>query len=99
MAEQLTLTTPITTPASSTTNYVVARLYLDMEQQWFLLAVRGTRGEIIEARREGSIAVTLMRTFNKANGATKSLEKRAIEWLQGEPEGAALVGTITGTPD
>jgi hypothetical protein len=99
MAEALLLTTPLTTPASSTTSYHVVRLYLDMEQQWILLAVRGTRGELVEARRDGAAAVTLLRTFNKANGSVKSLERRAIEWLQTQPEGADLAGTITGTPD
>lgn len=99
MAQQLTLTTPITTPASSTTNYKIARLFLDIEQQWLLVAVRSNRGELIEARREGSEAVTLIRIFNKANGQVKTQEERAIEWLQSQPEGASLVGTITGTPD
>lgn len=99
MAEELTLTTPITTPATTTVTYKVVRLYLDQEGQTFLLVVRGTRGELIDARRSGPVAVSLMRVFNKANGTVKSLEKRALEWLQGEPEGAALAGSITGTPD
>jgi hypothetical protein len=48
MAEELTLTTPITTPATTTVTYKVVRLYLDQEGQTFLLVVRGTR------RRRGS---------------------------------------------
>ena len=99
MAEVLTLTTPVVIPQQTTTGYKVARLTLDPEQQKFLLIVRGTLGQSIEARRDGSVAMTLMNQLNKANGTIKSLDRRAIEWLQTQPEGAALVGTITGTPD
>lgn len=99
MAEQIILTTPTTTPSSSTTSFKVARLLLNPEQALIVIVVRGTRGEIIEATREGSVATNLMQILNKANGTIKSLEKRAMEWLQTQPEGALLQGTITGTPD
>lgn len=99
MAEELTLTTPVVIPQKTTTGYKIARMTLDPEQQRFLLIVRGTLGETIEARRDGAVAMTLLRQLNKANGTVKSLDKRALEWLQTQPEGAALQGTITGAPD
>ena len=99
MAEQLTLTTPVVIPQKTTTGYKIARLTLDPEQQKFLLIVRGTLGESVEARREGTVAMTLMNQLRTANGTVKSLDKRALEWLQTQPEGASLVGTITGSPD
>ena len=99
MAEELTLTTPIVKPQQTTTGYHVARLVLDPELKRFFLAVRGTQGEVIEATREGAPAVALMSTLNTANGTIKSLQRRALEWLATQPEGAALAGAITGAPD
>lgn len=99
MAEQIILTSPVVIPAKSTTSYKVIRLILEPEAARFLIAVRGSQGEIIEAHREGQEATDLMRVLNKANNSTKSMEKRALEWLQSQPEGSSLVGNITGSPD
>jgi hypothetical protein len=99
MAEQVTLTTPIVYPQKTTTGFKVARLDLHPEQQRFVLIVRGTQGEPIEAVRTGAVAMSLMNQLRTANGTIKSLDKRAIEWLQTQPEGASLSGTITGSPD
>jgi hypothetical protein len=102
MAEELTLATPVVKPEQTTTGYKVARLYLDPEQRRFFLAVRGTQGEIVEATREGAVAMSLMNLLRTANGQVKSLDRRALEWLQTQPEGVAAsmnLGTITGTPD
>ena len=99
MAEQILLTTPSIIPAKTTSTYKVARLLLDPEHSQFLIIIRGNEGEIIEAHREGQVAVDLMRALNKANNAIKSMERRALEWLQSQPEGISLIGNITGTPD
>lgn len=99
MSEQITLTAPIVIPQKTTSNYKVARLLLDMENASFIIVARGNQGEIVEAFRKGTEATDLMKILNKANGTVKSLEKRALEWLQSQPEGSALIGTITGTPD
>ena len=99
MAERITLTSPIVVPASSTTDYEVARLLLDPHRSLFTVVVRSNRGELLSATRQGPVALTLIRQLNKANGATKSLERRALEWLQTQPEGAPLAGAITGTAD
>jgi hypothetical protein len=99
MAEELTLTSAFVYPQKTTTGYKVARLDLNPEQQRFLLIVKGTQGERIEAIRTGAVAMTLMNQLRTANGTIKSLDKRAIEWLQTQPEGLTLVGTITGSPD
>lgn len=96
MAEALTLTTPAT---RTTTTYRVAQLHLEPDDRRFTLVVRGTNGETITAYREGTDAVTLMRALNKANNTIKSLERRALEWLAAQPEGAAIPGTISGAPD
>jgi hypothetical protein len=99
MAEELTLTTPVVTPAKTTTGYYVGRLLMDRDQQLFLMIVRGTNGESRGAERRGVEAMTLMRALNKANGTIKSLDRRALEWYLTQPEGADLQGAVTGAPD
>lgn len=98
MAEQITLISPIITQKSVTT-YKVARLILSVEDAHFILVVKNDLNEYIEASRQGTIAIDLMKILNKANNTIKSMEKRALEWLQTQPEGASLIGSITGTPD
>jgi hypothetical protein len=98
MAELISLTTPVVV-TQTTTGYKVARLTLDPEHAVFVLEVRGTNGELIPIRRSGPAAMTLMSQLNTANGQIKSLQRRALEWAVTQPEGAGLVGTITGTPD
>lgn len=99
MPEELTLTTPSVIPAKTTTGYKVKLLLLDVEGKRFLLAVRGTNGEAIEAERKDAAAISLMQQLNTANGTVKSLHRRALEWFATQPEGAGFSGTITGSPD
>lgn len=99
MAEQIVLTNPIVIPSKTTTEWHVAQLNLDPDNARFTLIVKSNQFDLIVAFRQGIPAVDLMKVFNKANGQTKSLEKRAMEWLQTQPEGAPLIGSITGTPD
>lgn len=99
MAEQITLTNPVVIPQKTTSTWKVVHLLLFVGQQRFNIVVESNQGETIEAHRSGQIATDLMRILNKANGSVKSLEKRAMEWLQTQPEGVTLIGTVTGTPD
>lgn len=99
MAEEFTLSIPVVVPEKVTTGYRVSRLLLNPDHAQFLVVVRGTQGELIEARRDGAVASVLMSQLNTANGQTKSLQRRVLEWLATQPEGVTLVGSITGTPD
>lgn len=98
MAEEIVLTVPVIT-TQTTTSYKFKGLTLDRERQLFVLLVRGTNGDIIEAKREGAAALTIMQAINTNNGSVTTLQKRALQWLQTQPEGAALVGPIATTPD
>lgn len=99
MSEQITLTVPAVIPEKITTSYKIIRLLLEIEDKHFILAVRSSQGEVIEVSRQGTVAIDLMRVLNKSNNTVKSMERRALEWLQTQPEGSLLIGSITGTPD
>jgi hypothetical protein len=94
MAEQLDLTTPVSTP--TLTYYKVRMLTLDRDASEILIKLRGTSGEIKIWRYEGAAAVSLMNTLNTVNLAVKSLEKRILEKLVAD---GVLTGTISGSPD
>jgi hypothetical protein len=99
--EQIDLTAPVVVPERQTTGYWVGRLDLDVQHETFTLLVCGTQGEMVGCVRTGAVAVALMRQLNTANGQTKSLQRRALEWLLTQPEAqaAGITGTISGTPD
>jgi hypothetical protein len=99
VAEELTYTAPLVTAQKISTGVRVKTLLLEVEAKHFLLAVRGTQGEVIEADRTGAVAITLMRQLNTNNGQVESLELKALKWLKTQPEGASLQGAITGVPD
>ncbi len=104
MAEDLTLTTPITRPA--VTAFRVTRL----ELQWgpdahigiHLVDPNGVRktcgyNDSGAGGRPVNEATILMTALNKANLSVKSLHKRILERVAVDfPE---LAGSVTGTPD
>lgn len=97
MAEQLTLTTPQTIPAKLTDAYRVVFVGLYVEQRIVVVQVRGTNGEIREARAEGPEAQAILVALNTSNNTVKSLQRRVLEWVAAKL--ADLAGTVTGTPD
>jgi hypothetical protein len=94
--ETLTLTTPVTTAATTTTGYKVVLVHLDLEGAEIAIHVRGTNGERRERRYEGADATAKMVALNKANLTIKSLQRRILELLTAD---GTLAGVVTGTPD
>lgn len=94
MAELITLTAPVVPP--SVTDYRVTGLILNFGGQKLSVELTGTNGERLTHNYVGSTAVTLMVSLNKANLATKSLQRRILERLVAD---GVLAGTISGSPD
>lgn len=95
MAEQVTLTSPITFP--SITFYKVAELRLQRQDPPHIyIRLVGTNGEHFDHSYEGSAALNLIIALNKANLSTISLEKRIFNQLIGD---GVLSGTVSGNPD
>lgn len=92
--ESLTLTTPIV--LGSITDYHIVRLDMNREEQRFLMVARANTGKVVERLEVGQVALDLMIALNKANLMTKSLERRALEYMQSKGD---FAGTITGSPD
>lgn len=97
MAEELVLTTPQTIPAKTTDRYRIVFIGFYVELRAVVVHVRGTNGELREARAEGAEAVTLMHNLNTANLSTISFQRRCLEWVAGKL--SDLAGTVGGTPD
>lgn len=93
MAEELTLATPITTPAN--TGYRVVTLDLNWEEQYIRVVLRGTNQERLEHYWRSNVAITLMAALNTANLTIKSLHRRVMERLIVD---GVIVGSVTGTP-
>jgi hypothetical protein len=105
MAEQIQLATPETKPAIVTTTYRPVFVSFDSEAPAIVIRLRGTNGEVKSFVYGGSDAgaadktkaATLIKTINKSNLSTKSMDKRIMEQLMADfPE---LAGTITGAPE
>lgn len=94
--ETLSLTTPETVPAITTTDYRVIVLHLDLEGAQIAIHLRGTNGERREFRYEGAEATQLLVALNKANLSIKSLQRRILEKLIADGK---LAGNVTGAPD
>ena len=94
MAEQLDLTTPVTTP--DITSWRVVYLELNWAAQSIRIGLLGTNGETSHHNYNGEVAITLMTNLNKANLSTKSLQRRILERLIIDGH---LEGSISGTPD
>lgn len=97
MAERLTLTTPITPPAPTTTDYVVRSLYLGWEEALIQVVLRDNNGHTLPCTYEGPPATALMIALNKANLTNNSLHKRIINQLT--TDGKVPAGAVTGAPD
>ena len=95
MAEQHTLTTPITQPAITT--YRVARIVLDWDAAVVDIVTVDSGGHRVEHRYTGSTATGLMVQLNKANLSVNSLHKRALQRLVAD--GLLGAGVVTGSPD
>ena len=94
--ETLTLTTPETTPAITTTDYRVIYLHLDFEGARIVIHVRGTNNERRQFDYTGDTATQMMIALNKANLSIKSLQRRILERLAAD---GLLSGTVNGVPD
>ena len=94
MAEQLDLTTPVTTP--DITSWRVVYLELNWAAQSIRIGLLGTNGETSHHNYNGEVAETMMINLNKVNLSTTSLQRRILERLLAD---GLLVGSISGTPD
>ena len=94
MAEELTLTTPITKP--STLGWTVARLDFNWREAIIHVELLGTNGERLEHDYRGTLATNLMVALNKADLTVKSLHRRVLERLLAD---VVLDGTISGSPE
>ena len=91
--EQIDLTAPITTPA--TTNYRVVRLFLDWPNGLINIDLADENGKITAFQYTNAAATSLMIFLNTANLSIKSLHRRILEKLVADGK---LAGTISGTP-
>jgi len=92
MAEQLTLTTPV-----SVAGYKVKRLVLNWEDAAIIAIVADDNNVRKACRYFGPVATTLMNQLNTLNMSTNSLHKRILERLV--TDGQLPAGTVTGAPD
>jgi hypothetical protein len=97
MAERIDLTTPFQPDPRQSSQFYIARLDLNWEQQHIGIhladPVTGIRRSF---GYEGETAQTMMTQLNKANLSTNSLHKRVIEQLINDGK---LSGSVAGTPD
>jgi hypothetical protein len=96
MAEQLDLTTPITT---TRTTYFVSKFHLDGWTEptpTIVVGVVGSDGFVQDFTYTGEQAAQRLSVLNTANLTTKSLEKRLLEVLVND--GKLPPGTVSGTP-
>jgi len=102
MAEQVTLTTPVTKP--SLTGYTLDRITIDVTAQSILIQWLGNNGEAGSASYptpapQGSSqpsGATLLHNLNTANFSVNSLVKQIFQRLQ--TDGYIASGNISGTP-
>lgn len=97
MAESLTLTTPVTPSAPTTSSYRVISLNLQWEAQRITVVVKDNNEKLLVVVYEGAQAVTLMTALNKANLTTNSLQRRILTQLAAD--GKLPAGTVTGAQD
>ena len=97
MAEKLSLTSPITLAAPTTSDYSVRSIYLGRDEQVIRVAVRDNNHVVTTHVYEGAEATTLMTALNTANLSIISLQKRILNRLAAD--GKLPAGTVTGTPD
>lgn len=93
--EELELTNPQIIPARTTTRYKLVHFAIWDEPPQVVVHVRGSNDELVVEREEGPAARTLIANLNTANLATKSLNRRLLEWVAGRR--ADLSGTVSGT--
>lgn len=94
MAEILTLATPVAGP--TTNNYRLVSLSLDIQAQSVHMIAFSDTGAYVTRVVLGQEAVDLMRALNTANLATKSLQRRALEYMANKGD---FTGSVSGTPD
>ena len=94
MAEEVILTTPVTTP--SITAWKVSSLHLDWDNSQITIKLRGPNGETKFHSYGGAVALTMMVALNKADLSSNSLHKRILNRLILD---RTVLGTVTGTPD
>lgn len=94
--ESVTLSTPEVTPQITTSDYRVVLLHMNWERASINIHLRGTNGELKEARYDGATATGLMQGLNTANLSIKSLHRRILERLIADGK---LAGSISGAPD
>lgn len=95
MAEQHTLTTPVT--RASVTTYSVQAITFDWANVVIVVSVLASSGDVIRQEYRGPTATTLMVALNKVDLSVKSLQKRVLERLVAD--GVLGAGAVTGTPD
>lgn len=96
MAEDLTLTAPITKPAI--TKWRFNSLHLDRSAPSVSATfLDPTTGETVTCSETGAAATALMSALNTANLSSNSLQKRVLNWAISK--GALGAGSIAGTPD
>jgi hypothetical protein len=93
--ESITLTTPQT--FVSITDWHIIRIDMNRREQKFFLEAQSNTGLVAEYLESGDAAMTTMKALNKADLSVKSLERRALEYLQAK--GVIGAGSVTGTPD
>lgn len=93
--ELVSLTTPVI--SASITDYHIVRIDLNRKEQRLFLVAESNTGKVIEFLESGQTALDTMVLLNKANLTVKSLERRALEYMQ--TKGAIGAGSITGSPD
>jgi hypothetical protein len=93
MAEKIDLAAPDqATPG--TMEYRIAGLFLNVEDEYVEVNLRGANGELRVERYDDALPMIV--ALNKANLSTKSLQRRIMERLITD---GRLAGTISGTPD
>lgn len=106
MAEQVTLTTPVTFSPAPRTTWSLVRLEINVPRKRVEVRVISNVGEIVNAvyttppppeHPTQPTGQQLLTTLNTANLTTLSLVKRALQRLR--DDGYIEAGTVTGTPE
>ena len=92
--EEVTLTTPVTTP--SITAWKVSSLHLDWDNSQITIKLKGSNGEAKFHSYGGATALTMMTALNKADLSFNSLHRRVLNRLILD---GVVLGSVTGAPD
>lgn len=96
-AEQLDLTSPITTP--NLTTWKVDEIRMSWSGARLQVKFLGSNGETKWCASSGEAAQATIRAPNKANLTTNSLHWRAIDWAKKLTPACLGAGSVSGSPD